>query len=213
MSARSARPNATPSVAPSTSAADGRLPRLRQGLAVAVRGSRWLSGARDGCQGSRWVSGVRDAEVGEAAEVEEGVRGGADHAEQDRVAVGAAGDHAGRVDVQPGLGEDAGLAAAVAPAERRGQVDGEQLAQRAGSRIAVEVGLCHRGPPVGPNRSVLTFAGSCPAATKRSATVSTNGVGPQTYVVAPSSGLKAYCSIRSASIRPTRGSPGGASRV
>src|SRR6266496_4953955 len=44
--------------------------------------------------------------------------------------------------------------------------------------IAIQFVL-HHASPVGPNRSVLMRAGSCPSVTRLAAAVSTNGVGPQ----------------------------------
>ena len=85
------------------------------------------------------------------------------------------GAHAGLVDLH---GRDgAGLAAAGAGGGRGREVGGEDLAQLARDRVAVQVRH--------PNRSVLIVAGSWPSATRSFATDSTNGVGPQTYTRAP----------------------------
>src|SRR6266566_631431 len=58
---------------------------------------------------------------------------------------------------------------------------GEDFLQGACGCVAIELVL-HHASPVGPNRSVLMRAGSCPRVTRLAAAVSTNGVGPQTNV-------------------------------
>src|SRR6266446_8757219 len=58
---------------------------------------------------------------------------------------------------------------------------GENLLQHARGCVAIKFVL-HHASPVGPNRSVLTRAGSCPSVTRLAAAVSTNGVGPQMYI-------------------------------
>src|SRR5262249_3052381 len=58
----------------------------------------------------------------------------------------------------------------------------EDLLEEPGDRVAVPIHgvLVHDQPPLGPKRSVLMLCGSCPSCTSRSATCSTNPVGPQT---------------------------------
>src|SRR5438067_13460668 len=58
---------------------------------------------------------------------------------------------------------------------------GEDFLQGACGCVAIELVL-HHASPVGPNRSVLMRAGSCPRVTRLAAAVSTNGVGPQINV-------------------------------
>ena len=78
------------------------------------------------------------------------------------------------------LGERADVAAAVAAAARAGHLEREDLAQH--SRGAVSVQFLHLHLPVGPNRSVRTRSGAWPSSTSSDATLSTNGVGPQTKI-------------------------------
>ena len=109
------------------------------------------------------------------------------------------------------LADDVDLTATAALATRRRDVDREDLAQSTGHHIAIQI--CHRQPPVGPNRSVLILLESTPPVTSTSATDSTNPVGPQTNTAsadAPPTGASSCC----ASTRPIRpDQPAGPSRV
>src|SRR4029077_7318378 len=72
----------------------------------------------------------------------------------------------------------------------------------------------HFRSPVGPNRSVLIFSRRLPAILRRSATVSTKPVGPQTEKVALRFAGQVTLAIRSRSTRPGgRGQSFGTARV
>src|SRR5262249_55081279 len=73
--------------------------------------------------------------------------------------------------------------------DRGCRLDGEHLRQETTDRIPVDHLCVHAHLPVAPNRSVLISRGSCPSPTRASATVSTNGVGPQTYTCGCSAAL------------------------
>src|SRR5216684_4180028 len=97
---------------------------------------------------------------------------------------------------------DAAMAEAInnACALGHGHLHGEDLAQEAADRVAVELHVRllrgHAQPPVAPKRSVLTDAGSYPMSTSRLAALSTIGVGPQTYTI----GICAFGHATSASM-------------
>src|SRR5260370_3267686 len=116
------------------------------------------------------------------------------------VARRASHDDAGRMEVDDNLSDHMHLAAVCACALGHGHLHGEDLAQEAADRVAVElhVGLLrrHAQPPVAPKRSVLTDAGSNPMSTSRVAAFSTIGVGPQTYTM----GICAFGHATSASM-------------
>jgi hypothetical protein len=102
--------------------------------------------------------------------------------QQDVLANAAARYNAWALHVQMGFGEPSDRAAVSAFSFGGRNIDSEYLAQLPGSRVAVEiVHLCtHFRPPVGPKRSVLILSGPLPPALRKPATLSTNGVLPQT---------------------------------
>ena len=91
-------------------------------------------------------------------------------------------------------------AAAGAGCQGRGDLEGEDLGQYPCRGVAVEPSFVPRYPPVGPNRSVFTRAGSWPSPTRSVATVSTSGVGPHTKLRGLSPGEKATSPSISSSI-------------
>src|ERR1039457_5581536 len=107
-------------------------------------------------------------EAGDAAQVEPGAVGSADEPEHDLVTGRAASDHARGVRIDAGLPHRAGGPARDALPYGGGDIDRENLAQRPGEHVSVQV-LVHCWPPDGPNRSVLIVPGSWPASTRRSA--------------------------------------------
>src|SRR5947209_8650569 len=76
----------------------------------------------------------------------------------------------------------------------------EDCLQDSSSSITIKL-VFHHASPVGPNRSVLTRAGSYPNVTRLAAAVSTKGVGPQMNVKGRCSGGQATSRNRSVSIR------------
>src|SRR6266851_10144557 len=165
-----------------------------------------------GCALNAPLSRQLELEVGEAAHVEPGAAGGADQPEHDLVTGRAAGDHPRSVRVDAGLPHRAGGPARDALPGGRGDIDREQLAQRPGEHVSVQVRV-HVWPPEGPKRSVLMVCGAWPASTSRSAAPSTNPVGPQTNTASP--GCAGFPAVRmSVLIRPAgSGQPGGVDRV
>src|SRR5262249_47322754 len=93
---------------------------------------------------------------------------------------------------------------------RAGDVHGEQLPQRPAEHVPVHV-VAHGLPPEGPKRSVLMAPAPWPARTSRSATASTNPVGPHTNTAGESSGGHPADASVVALIRPVGSvDPGGA---
>src|SRR5712691_6724322 len=100
------------------------------------------------------------------------------HADEHRVADGAAEDRPHAMHVGGGRPHRHGGAAAGTGDLGHRHVKGEDRLQDACGSVAIELVLHHLSP-VGPNRSVLMCAGSYPRVTRLAAAVSTNGVGPQ----------------------------------
>src|SRR6266540_4464006 len=101
------------------------------------------------------------------------------HPQEDLVAGGTAGDHAGSVVKDPNPGHGPGPPAVAAARHGGGDVGAEDVVERAGECVAV--GPHHRAghscplqAPLGPNRSVLIRSGAYPWSTSRLATASAN---------------------------------------
>src|SRR5690606_8386836 len=178
-------PTATPATSrvPAGSSPSGRRPPERW-TPPDCCGGRVFGVGRGAAERAR--SGQGDAERGDAAHVEPGRVRRPDHAQDDLFAGGTAGDESRGPVVETQGRDRAGAGAARAAGLGAGDVDGEDLAQRAGQRVPVRVvvldhvAIVHRQPPVGPNRSVLILRAAWPRASSTSAAVSTNPVGPQT---------------------------------
>jgi hypothetical protein len=102
--------------------------------------------------------------------------------QQDVLANAAARYNAWALHVQMGLSEPSNRAAVSALSLGGRNINSEYLAQLPSGRVTVEIVhlRTHFRPPVGPKRSVLTLSGPLPPALRKPATLSTNGVGPQT---------------------------------
>ena len=99
------------------------------------------------------------------------------HDAQRDVAARGAAQHPARAPVRAMRADRVDRTARLAAPRRVGQLGAERLHEHAGEHVAIQVSS---HPPVGPNRSAWIAAGAWPSPTSRSATASTNGVGPQT---------------------------------
>src|SRR3989440_3204778 len=103
------------------------------------------------------------------------------HADERGIADGATDDRPHPMHVGGGRPKQIGGAAARAGDLDERHFKGEDRLQHARGSVAIQF-VFHHASPVGPNRSVLMRAGSCPSVTRLAAAVSTNGVGPQMYI-------------------------------
>src|SRR5579883_1230804 len=116
------------------------------------------------------------------------------------IAGGAADDRPHPMHVGGGGTERIGGAAVRTGGLDPRHVKGEDRLQGSRCGVAIQFVL-HHASPVGPKRSVLTRPGSCPRATRLAAAVSTNGVGPHTYIRGCRSGGQATSRSMSVSMR------------
>src|SRR6516164_10563828 len=94
-----------------------------------------------------------------------------------------------------------------------GDVHREQLSQHPSQHVPVQV-VAHDCPPEGPNRSVLMARGSWPASMSRSASASTNPVGPHTNTAGAWLAGNPAAAMTLPLIRPVGSpDPAGAARV
>src|SRR3989440_5418381 len=102
-------------------------------------------------------------------------------ADERAIADGAADDRPHAMHIGGGRTKRIGGSAARAGGLDKRHFKGKDRLQGACGSVAIQF-ILHHASPVGPNRSVLMRAGSCPSVTRLAAAVSTNGVGPQMYI-------------------------------